>query len=117
MRRRASLGEGVLDWLVRYDFPGNVRELENLVEQGVALAVDGEVRLDDIVPPEIRSRVPPSPSPAGERLQGVVDRAERDAIIAVLREVEGNKEKAAELLGLSTTTLWRKMKRLQVSSS
>jgi len=117
MRRRASLGEGVLDWLVRYDFPGNVRELENLVEQGVALAVDGEVRLDDIVPPEIRSRVPSSPSPAGERLQGVVDRAERDAIVAVLREVEGNKEKAAELLGLSTTTLWRKMKRLQVSSS
>jgi two-component system response regulator HydG len=117
MRRRASLGEGVLDWLVRYDFPGNVRELENLVEQGVALAVDGEVRLDDIVPPEIRSRVPASPTPAGERLQGVVDRAERDAILAVLREVDGNKEKAAELLGLSTTTLWRKMKRLHVSSS
>ena len=39
----------------------------------------------------------------------------RDAIANVLREVEGNKERAAELLGLSSTTLWRKMKRLDVT--
>ena len=43
-----------------------------------------------------------------------MDDAERSAIEAVLREVEGNKERAAELLGLSSTTLWRKMKRLNV---
>ncbi len=117
MRRRVQLGEGVLDWLMRYDFPGNIRELENLVEQGVALAADGLVRLDDIVPPEIHSRVPAIVSTGGgERLQDVTDRAEREAIQQVLREVDGNKEKAAEQLGLSTTTLWRKMKRLNVSS-
>ena len=40
----------------------------------------------------------------------------RDAILSVLRDVDGNKEKAAEVLGLSATTLWRKMKRLNVSS-
>lgn len=117
MRRRVELGEGVLDWLMRYDYPGNIRELENLVEQGVALAIEGLVRLDDIVPPEIHSRVGvPISSSGGERLQEVTDRAEREAIQAVLREVDGNKEKAADQLGLSTTTLWRKMKRLNVSS-
>jgi two-component system response regulator HydG len=117
MRRRAELGEGVIDYLVRYDFPGNIRELENMIEQSVALAVDGRIRLDDIVPPEIQSRVTPTPgSVAGRRLTEVVDDAEREAIAKVLREVENNKEKAAEVLGLSGTTLWRKMKRLNIPS-
>jgi two-component system response regulator HydG len=116
MRRRAELGEGVIDYLVRYDFPGNIRELENMIEQSVALAIDGRIRLDDIVPPEIQSRVTPTPgSVAGRRLTEVVDDAEREAIAKVLREVENNKERAAEVLGLSGTTLWRKMKRLNIS--
>jgi two-component system response regulator HydG len=113
MRRRVELGEGVVDYLMRYDFPGNVRELENMLEQGVALAVEGRVRLDDIVPLETQSRAPVTQT-GGHTLQDVIDRAERDAIQAVLREVDGNKEKAAEALGLSATTLWRKMKRLNL---
>ncbi|MDH5491187.1 MAG: hypothetical protein OEY14_04485 [Myxococcales bacterium] len=55
------------------------------------------------------------PTGASRSLQSVVDRAEYEAISAVMREVGGNKEKAAQLLGLSTTTLWRKMKRLELS--
>jgi two-component system response regulator HydG len=114
MRRNAQLEAGVIEYLGRYDFPGNVRELENMVEQGVALSMDGRVRLDDIVPIELHQRVAPASAPPG-RLQDHVDRAEKDAILAVLREVDGNREKAAEVLGLSGTTLWRKMKRLNVS--
>jgi two-component system response regulator HydG len=109
MRRSARLGEGVIDYLERYDFPGNIRELENLIEQGVALALDGEVQLDDIVPPEMRQGG--EPRQPRRCCTDVVDRAEREAIMNVLREVDGNKEKAAEVLGLSSTTLWRKMKR------
>ncbi|MDQ3036376.1 MAG: sigma-54 dependent transcriptional regulator [Myxococcota bacterium] len=116
MRRRVELGEGVVDYLQRYDFPGNIRELENMVEQGVALSVDARVRLDDIVPLDAQPKTASAPSGGLESLQDVVDRAERDAIAAVLREVDGNKEKAAEVLGLSATTLWRKMKRLNVHS-
>ena len=115
MRRPSRLGEGVLDFLVRYDFPGNIRELENLIAQGVALGVDGVVRLDDVVPPELRmSSAVASQGGSGRSLSDVVDRAERDAIENVLREVDGNKERAADILGLSATTLWRKMKRLEV---
>ncbi|MBC7171862.1 MAG: sigma-54-dependent Fis family transcriptional regulator, partial [Polyangiaceae bacterium] len=115
MRRRARLGEGVLDYLMRYDFPGNIRELENLIEQGVALAIEGVIQHDDIIPMELRQSHSGAYEPRSARsLQDVVDRAEREAIESVLREVDGNKEKAAELLGLSSTTLWRKMKRLDV---
>jgi two-component system response regulator HydG len=94
-------------------FPGNIRELENLIEQGIALALDGEVQLDDIVSPEMRQGGEIEAAP--RLLQDVVDRAESEAIMNVLREVDGNKEKAAEVLGLSSTTLWRKMKRLELS--
>ena len=117
MRRKATLDSGVIEYLQRYDFPGNVRELENMIEQGVALSLDGRVLLDDIVPIELHQTVSASSAPAGGRLQDHVDRAEREAILAVLREVDGSREKAAELLGLSGTTLWRKMKRLNVSTS
>jgi transcriptional regulator of acetoin/glycerol metabolism len=47
-------------------------------------------------------------------LADIVREAERDAIVRALRQVQGNRERAAELLGLSPTTLWRKMKRLQL---
>ncbi len=114
MRRHVELGEGVMDYLLRYDYPGNIRELENMVEQGVALSLNGIVSLDDVIPPEARDSAAPPGRSAHETLADVVDRAEREAIEAVLREVEGNKERAAELLGLSATTLWRKMKRLSV---
>jgi two-component system response regulator HydG len=114
MRRRARLGEGVLDYLMRYEFPGNIRELENLIEQGVALAIEGVIHLDDIIPAELRKARSAGEVKPPRSLQDVVDRAEREAIESVLREVDGNKEKAAELLGLSSTTLWRKMKRLEV---
>ena len=50
MGRHATLGAGVLDYLMSYDFPGNIRELENLIEQGVALAQDGQLHLNDIAP-------------------------------------------------------------------
>jgi two-component system response regulator HydG len=115
MRRSVKLGEGVLDFLVAYGYPGNIRELENLIEQGVALANDGVVKREDIVTAEMETGAPAvTTSMSGMQLQEVVDEAERHAIERTLREVDGNKERAAERLGLSSTTLWRKMKRLNV---
>jgi two-component system response regulator HydG len=129
MQRPVSVGEGVMEYLQRYEFPGNIRELENMVEQGVALAMNGVVQRDDVIPPEIQlarwhgeRAVPAAQRTIAQEyasvevrsLQDVVDDAERRAIEATLREVDGNKERAADLLGLSSTTLWRKMKRLNV---
>ncbi|MGE0787548.1 MAG: sigma-54-dependent transcriptional regulator [Sandaracinaceae bacterium] len=115
MGRNATLGDDVMDYLSRYEYPGNVRELENMLEQAVALTVDGRIKLDDIIPPEAREAHDAAGGAAeGETLQTIIDRAEKEAIERVLRQVEGNRERAAEVLGLSSTTLWRKMKRLQV---
>jgi two-component system response regulator HydG len=112
MGRRVELHEGVLDYLLEYRFTGNIRELENMIEQGVALADDGLIRREDVVSVD---GLPMSSAAARSRLmQDVVDEAEANAIQAALREVDGNKERAAEMLGLSPTTLWRKMKRLNI---
>jgi two-component system response regulator HydG len=109
--RRAELGEGVLDYLVRYEFIGNVRELENMIEQGVALAENGVIRLEDVIPLDSTSK---AVKPRSKVMQDVIDEAETEAILEALRDVQGNRERAAELLGLSATTLWRKMKRLRI---
>ena len=112
MGRPASLGPGVMDYLQGYDFPGNIRELENLIEQGVALAQGGQIHMSDIVPNSNGNGA--ALHPGRQSLADMVQEVERDAIVRALRHVEGNKERAAELLGLSPTTLWRKMKRLQL---
>ena len=101
-----------MDHLLGYDFPGNIRELENLIEQGVALAQDGQVHLTDIIPNSNGNGA--SLHPGRQSLAEIVQDVEREAIVRALQQVEGNKERAADLLGLSPTTLWRKMKRLQL---
>jgi two-component system response regulator HydG len=113
--RHVRLGKGVLEYLLRYSFPGNIRELENLLAQGIALSADGVIRLEDI---RVRDQVDVehsgrSASPASG-LGDHVDRAEREAILQALQRAGGHKHNAARLLGLSPTTLWRKMKRLQI---
>jgi len=111
MGRRARLGEGVLDRLLNYSFPGNVRELENLVEQAVALCTNGVIGVDDILPEEPRA----TGGAPGRTLADIVDEAQRQAIEAALRSSDGSREHAAELLDISPTTLWRKMTRLGIA--
>jgi len=105
MQKPVRLGPGVMQFLLSYDYPGNVRELENLIEQGVALAAGGVVRLGDIeVKPEA------VPAAGGQTLADVVAAAERQAILSTIADTRTLAD-AAKALGLSTTTLWRKMRR------
>jgi two-component system response regulator HydG len=109
----ARAGEGTIDALTQYDFPGNIRELENMVEQAVALSSGGLISVDDIVPAP--SQTKRHVEGTGRTLADVVDAAERQAIEAALRECDGSRERAAEVLGISATTLWRKMNRLTIT--
>ena len=109
--KKARLGDGVMDRLVTYDYPGNVRELENMVEQAVALCSGGIITLDDALP-----EAPRKPSATqGRTLADIVDEAERQAVESALRAHGGNRERAAEALEISPTTLWRKMTRLGIT--
>jgi two-component system response regulator HydG len=114
MSVRARLHDNVLDALMHYDFPGNIRELEHMIEQAVALVQNGIITADDVLPPTSTS-TPASEGGGGRALADVVDTAERAAIETALREAEGNRERAAELLAISPTTLWRKMTRLGIT--
>jgi two-component system response regulator HydG len=111
MKKRVRLAEGVLDALVGFEFPGNVRELENMVEQAVALCSGGVVTADDLLPQSPRR----SSRGAGRTLADIVDDAEREAVGAALRAFDGSRERAAEALDISPTTLWRKMTRLGIT--
>jgi two-component system response regulator HydG len=108
--QRHSLEPPALEFLRSYDYPGNIRELENMIEQGAALAVDGVIRRADVA-------VPAQPTARSKTLAEAVLAAERRAIDLALAENDGNRERAAQVLGLSTTTLWRKMRRLGIHVS
>jgi two-component system, NtrC family, response regulator HydG len=124
--RPKRLTEAAVEHLQGYSFPGNVRELENLVEQAAALA-EGEELLPEDFPLRSCARVPvsamggPSLLPAtegpGQRvptLAEAVEEAERRAIAQALERHGMDLSRVAEELSVSSTTLWRKMKRFQL---
>jgi two-component system response regulator HydG len=109
---KAWFDDSVLEAMEKYEFPGNIRELEHMVEQAVALIQNGAITKDDMLP--VVAPEEPSGSYSGRTLAAVVDAAERQAIEAALRDADGSRERAAELLSISATTLWRKMTRLGI---
>jgi two-component system response regulator HydG len=86
-----------------------------MVEQAVALIQNGVITADDLLPPAPSTRQGTALSTGRGALAGVVDAAERTAIENALRESDGSRERAAELLNISPTTLWRKMTRLGIT--
>jgi DNA-binding NtrC family response regulator len=101
-----SVSSEVLDTLSRYPFPGNVRELENIIERAVALSDEPEISARDL-PSDLRELSMRSIETA-PRL--TLDEMERRYIQEVLIKTNYRKSLAAEILGLPRTTLWRKMK-------
>jgi transcriptional regulator with PAS, ATPase and Fis domain len=91
--------------LLQYDYPGNVRELENIVEHGATLATSEIIEKDDL-PSVILTK---AESNGAMSLAEVAAGAEKEHIIRILAVAQGNKTKAAEMLGISRKTLWEKM--------
>ena len=83
-----------------------------MIEQATALVQNGVITPDDLITP---SSMPAATPSGGKSLSDVVDAAERSAIESALRECDGSREKAAEQLAISPTTLWRKMTRLGIT--
>jgi two-component system response regulator HydG len=121
-RKPHRFNPSALDHLASYGFPGNVRELENLVEQAAALA-EGEELLPDDFPLRRKTSdqvVPVAAQPSGGPVQSLADAvtdAERRAITNALEQSPHDLSRVAEVLGVSATTLWRKMKRLGLKTT
>lgn len=88
-----------------YDYPGNVRELENIIERAMILETG-----EEITPQSLLMGGDAFAGPAEEEPLRMAE-AERDHILRVLRSCHGRKLEAARRLGINKTTLWRKMKR------
>jgi DNA-binding NtrC family response regulator len=92
-----------------HGWPGNIRELRNRVERAVALASGPWLDPADLFPDLVPRELLPDSLPS---LASVVEAAQRQHIQAVLERTGGQLKKTAELLGISRTTLWEKMRRL-----
>ncbi len=105
----------VIDCLTAYDFPGNARELENIVERALALCGEDDIQTCHL-PQEIHNhaffQASPSIPKARKTIKNLEDN-ERDYLLAVLRSVDGNKTQAAKIIGIDRVSLWRKLKRFE----
>ncbi|MDA1007503.1 MAG: sigma-54 dependent transcriptional regulator [Planctomycetota bacterium] len=98
--------------LISYSWPGNVRELMNAVHRILVMVTGDTIELSDI-PDEIREAVSDDPQTNNQRgsLAGIgIERLEKEAIRQTLAMTNGNREKAAQLLGIGERTLYRKLK-------
>ena len=106
-RNIKEIEPGFIQKLEAYNFPGNIRELRNLVERAVILT-SGYTLKEDVLPTELLLNKPDlSASSSKENYR--LDNLEQDHIIKTLKLVDGNKTKAAEMLGIGLTTLYRKL--------
>ena len=94
--------------LTSYEWPGNIRQLQNEIQRAVLLCEDNEIRASDFSVTNIRTSV----SISGEMDSNftLLESVERNAIIQMLKETEGNKHEAARRLGIGRQTLYNKIK-------
>ncbi len=100
LRKIESISQDALMAIRDYSWPGNIRELQNLVEYAFALGIGPVLKLSEL-PPELRGVAPSSRRISGD---------EREVIRQALDKAGGRKADAAAALGMSRSTLWRKMK-------
>src|SRR6202041_1026611 len=110
-----ALGKDALAALQSYAFPGNVRELENILERAITLSTGGEIRAADIQlrPTPITSTATGSGA-AGSALGDHLEDIERDAILKALEQSRYNKTAAAKALGMSFRALRYRIKKLGI---
>jgi len=98
----------VMALLMEYPFPGNVRELENLIERGTAMSQGDTIEVAHL-PEALQKREQRDVRKGGERLP-TLEEQEQSYITRVLDEVQGNQTAAAQILGINRASLWRKLK-------
>ena len=112
-REIKGITERALAMLVRYPFPGNIRELENIIERAFILCTSDQIIIDNL-PDYIRESQEDHPSVTGPQ-RAKLQHAERDTIIKTLEKHGGNRTHAAKELGIHRVTLVRKLKKYRIT--
>ena len=112
-----SLSDDALKAMLAYDWPGNVRELENCLERACAFTTGPVIHLGDL-PPAISQLQKTIPAGNGNGADVIVSMSEleRQTILNTIAQLNGDKLKAARLLGIGKTTLYRKLKEYSLRS-
>jgi DNA-binding NtrC family response regulator len=111
--RVRGISQAALDRLVAYDWPGNIRQLENEMARVVLFLADGDL-LDTA---RLGFESPGAAGPLPTRLSDILEHAERSAIASALESCAGDVEKAADRLGTARSTLYRRIKALGLGGS
>jgi DNA-binding NtrC family response regulator len=109
-KRAVKITDPAIQLLADAPWPGNVRELENLIERLAIFCTSGEIGISDI---ERERQLVPSNGSAGDSATTLED-MERQHILRILRQYQGNKSKAARALGIERKTLYQKARRLGI---
>jgi sigma-54 dependent transcriptional regulator, acetoin dehydrogenase operon transcriptional activator AcoR len=108
-----QLSAPVYDILSEYDWPGNIRELENVIEHCYVMC-SGDVIDMECLPKRLREQKYKIKSHMENSSGDYLKNAERELIISTLEKCNHNRTKAAKELNINTSTLWRKMKKLSI---
>lgn len=108
-----SVSAEAMKCLLEYDYPGNIRELKNIIERASILAAQPEIQRNDL-PSDLIGANQQNPEDSCV-LSEVVAKAEKQAIRKALLKTENSRTRAAELLGISRKNLWEKMKIYSIS--
>ena len=103
-----GITEEALTVLMGYSYPGNIRELENIIEHAFVLSRSDYIDVNHL-PSEIIE------TDEKDRRILPLDEIEKNAIIKAITQFNGNKQKASEALGIDRTTLWRKLKKYNIN--
>jgi PAS domain S-box-containing protein len=111
-----GIAPGAMELLMQYKWPGNIREMENVLERAVNLIDDEMVILPEHLPPQLRKcHRPKETLEAGRDLTETLYEAERQAILKALEAAGGNRSKAAKILGVHRSGLYQKLQKYNIS--
>jgi sigma-54 dependent transcriptional regulator, acetoin dehydrogenase operon transcriptional activator AcoR len=124
--RPVAIETDAFQCLLEYDWPGNIRELRNVIRTSLAICDGGVVRLRDL-PSEVRHGASVPVEPRAVPCEAVhpedpdltqdlspIEAAERQALVTAIRDTDGNMARAATLLQVSRSTLYRRCRRLRI---